>query len=155
MAFKYPSSESDGENGHLSAVKGNRMKILKRIFGISETHPPEDGACWRMEQDAILLDLNRAPELKSTGGAVRLEGQGLPERVLVVHGPDGQFHALKNRCTHMGRRIDPKPEGDSLECCSVSKSTFHFGGEVISGPAGEPLKAFPVKREGDTLQISL
>ena len=108
-----------------------------------------------MEQDAILLNLNRTPELKSAGGAVRLEGQGLPERVLVVHGTDGRFHAVKNRCSHMGRRIDPKPEGNALECCSVSKSTFEFGGKVLSGPAGEPLKAFPVIREGEILRIFL
>lgn len=131
------------------------MKILKRILGICETRPPEDNGCWRMEKDQILLDLNRAGELKNAGGALRLEGGTLPERVLVVHGADGRFHALKNRCTHMGRRIDPMPKGDALECCSVSKSTFTLNGDLTAGPAKGALTEFPVKREGDTLQISL
>ncbi len=130
------------------------MKILKRILGICETRPPQDSGCWRMENDRILLDLNRARELKNPGGAIRLEGGELPERILIVHGADGRFHALKNRCTHMGRRIDPMPKGDALQCCSVSKSTFTVGGDLKNGPAKGALTEFPVKREGDTLEIS-
>lgn len=44
-------------------------------------------------------------------------------------------------------------KGDALQCCSVSKSAFTFGGSVIAGPAGASLKRFTVEQKGDTLQI--
>lgn len=131
------------------------MKFLKRILGICETRPPQDNECWRIDGNGIILDLNRSPELAKTGGAVRLEGRGLSERILIVHGTDDRFHAFRNRCTHMGRRIDSKPEANGLECCSISKSAYNYDGEATAGPAGESLTIFPVERQGDNLLISL
>lgn len=131
------------------------MKFLKRIFGISETQPPSDDACWEYADQEIRLDLNRVRELDRPGSAVRLEGKGLPVRTLVVHGRDGTFHALANRCTHMGRRIDLLAGTDRLECCSVSKSTFTYNGEPVGGAARKHLRAFSVTASGKTLTISL
>jgi len=131
------------------------MKLLKRILGISETRPPADDACWEYADREIRLDLKRARELDRPGSAVRLEGKGLPVRTLVVHGRDGTFHAFANRCSHMGRRIDILPGTDRIECCSVSKSTFDYGGQPLGGAARKPLRAFSVTAAGHTLTISL
>ena len=84
-----------------------------------------------------------------------LEGNGSPERVLVIHGKDGQFHAYKNRCTHFGRRIDPFQETGSLRCCSISKSTFDYDGNVISGAAKKPLTPFKVEQNAGKLTVSV
>jgi nitrite reductase/ring-hydroxylating ferredoxin subunit len=51
--------------------------------------------------------------------------------LLVFHGDDGQYHAIENRCTHMGRRIDMMPGSHTIECCSVSKSTFTYDGRPV------------------------
>ena len=131
------------------------MKLLKRIFGICETPPPADEGCWHYAGGKILLKLDRAPELAPQGGAVRLEGKGLPVRVLVIHGEDGAHHALANRCTHMGRRIDPLPGTERVECCSVSKSAFTYAGEPVGGAARRPLESFAVSVSGDELAIVL
>jgi nitrite reductase/ring-hydroxylating ferredoxin subunit len=131
------------------------MKFLKRIFGICETPLPADPACWTYADREIRLHLDRTPELDRPGGAVRLEDQGLPVRTLVVHGLDGTFHAFGNRCTHMGRRIDPLAGADRIECCSVSKSTFTYAGEPIGGAARKPLKVFPVTASGNELKIAV
>ena len=131
------------------------MKVLKRIFGICETTPPADAGCWEYADGKILLKLDRTPELAPAGGGVRLEGKGLPVRVLVVHGRDGRFHAFANRCTHMGRRIDPLPGSDRVECCSVSKSTFTYDGEPVGGAARKPLEVFAVSVSGDALTIAV
>jgi hypothetical protein len=87
------------------------MNILKAILGICETKPPVDGGCWNCSGGRIEIDPSRAPELSKPGGAIRLEGQGLSERVLVLHGTDGKFHAFQNRCQHMGRRIGLRDGG--------------------------------------------
>jgi len=129
------------------------MGLLKRIFGICETKPPSDATCWRYSGGKIEIELERAPELSNRGGAIRLEGRELPERVLIVNGDDGNYHAFKNKCTHMGRRIDPVNGHGAVRCCSLSKSTFNYTGETISGPAKGPLTSFKVESEDGKLII--
>ena len=131
------------------------MKWLKRIFGISETPQPGPDAGWKVANQAIKIDLNQMPEIAHPGSAVRLEGKGLPVRILVVHGNDGNFHAFANRCTHMGRRIDILPGTDRIECCSVSKSTFDYGGQPLGGAARKPLRVFTVTLSDNELAIQL
>ncbi len=68
---------------------------------------------------------------ENPGSGVRLEGKGLDPRLLVFHGDDGQYHAIDNRCTHMGRRIDTIAGSGTIQCCSVSKSTFTYDGQPV------------------------
>jgi len=132
------------------------MGIFKRIFGICETRPPEDPLCWKLSGETIEIDLNTAVELAEPNGAIRLEGNGLPLKVLVIHGHDGQFHAFGNRCTHSGhRRIDPLPGETAVRCCSLSKSTYAYDGRVISGPAKEAIPVFPVEVKEGKMQVKL
>jgi nitrite reductase/ring-hydroxylating ferredoxin subunit len=132
------------------------MKFLKRLFGISETPLPADPQAWSLKNGRVHIDLSRLPELKAPGSGVRLEGQGLDPRLLVWHGDDGQFHAVANRCTHMGRRIDILSGTNTIQCCSVSKSTFDYEGQPVGGAAKKALTTYTVAREGeDTLTIEL
>jgi len=131
------------------------MKLLKRILGICETPQPSDSGGWSYAEGILSVQLERMPELRRPGGAVRLEGGGLPRRILVVRGIEGAFHAFSNRCTHMGRRLDPLFREGRLECCSVSRSTFTYTGEPVSGAAKTSLETFSVMTEGDALRIPL
>ena len=131
------------------------MGFWKRILGISDTRRPQDDGCWDLVDGNVIVDLARAPELGHSGAALRLEGRGLPLRLLVVHHSDDGFRAYHNRCSHMGRRIDPLGKHNQLRCCSVSKSTFSEVGEVLAGPAKGALKTLAVTREGDRLVIAL
>lgn len=131
------------------------MKILKRILGISETPLPGNPLAWSLKSGTVRIDLSLAPELNTPGNGVRLEGNGLSQRLLVFHGDDGQFHAIANRCTHMGRRIDVIAGSNTIECCSVSKSTFTYGGQPVGGAAKKPVKSYPVSQDGDVLTVNL
>ena len=131
------------------------MKFLKRILGICETPPPADPAAWSLNGATVSVDLARMPELNAAGSGVRLEGKGLGPRLLVVHGDDGQYHAVANRCTHMGRRIDVLAGSSQIQCCSVSKSTYTYDGQPVSGAAKTPVTTFPVTVENNTLTIRL
>jgi len=115
---------------------------IKKILGICNTPLPGDGTSWAYSDGKIEINLAQVPELSARGTAVRLEGRGLPARVLVVHGTDGGFYAFKNRCTHMGRRIDPASPSAAVRCCSISGSTYDYTGNVMSGPAKEGLTTF-------------
>lgn len=131
------------------------MKIFKRIFGICETKSPENIDCWRYSSGRVEIELSKAPEMKERGTAIRLEGKGLPNRLLVVHGSDDEFHAFENKCTHFGRRLDPLSGQQMIQCCSVGKSTFDYTGANVSGTAKEPIKSFPVEKRNKALIIEL
>lgn len=129
--------------------------IFQRLFGICATKEPSDPNCWTFENGKISIDLNRTPELASPDSAIRLEKKNLPERVLVFKGTDDQYHAIRNACTHMKRRLDPVPGVQQVQCCSIGKSTYTYEGENLSGLAKGPLHAYPVSLEENKLVITL
>lgn len=131
------------------------MGLLKRLFGICATKKPADEGCWSFSGGSLQIDLERAPELKQKGSAVRLEGKGLPVRVLVIRGDDDAFHAYQNKCTHAGRRIDPLPGKGSVQCCSVGKSTFDYNGKLISGSAKSNLTVLSLEVQEGKVVVSL
>jgi nitrite reductase/ring-hydroxylating ferredoxin subunit len=137
-------------------VKFLQRSIWQRIFGISATDKPQDESGWQYESGQLTISLDRVPELTRMGTAVRFEGKRLPVRVLVVHGEDGQYQAFHNRCTHLGhRRLDYVPGTETVQCCSVNKSTYTFGGEKIHGPAPQPIPTYPVEVGEGELRISV
>ena len=135
------------------------MEILKRLFGICRTQHPADAGCFTVNDNTIEVDLGRAPELAEPGGAIRLEGSDLgggdlAERVLVVHTADG-YRAYRNRCAHVGRRLDPIDGGARLQCCSVGKSTYDLDGAIESGWAKGELVSYAVEAADDKLVITI
>jgi nitrite reductase/ring-hydroxylating ferredoxin subunit len=132
-----------------------KRSLLQRILGIPASKPPTDQGCWTFSGESIEIDLSRVPELSEPGKAIRLEKKNLPERVLIVHGEDGHFHAFRNRCKHMGRRLDPVPGTQTVQCCSVNKTTYDYGGEVLFGPAKEPLEVHKVEIRDGRLIVTL
>ena len=131
------------------------MGFIKRLLGICQTPAPADMNCWHHEKDRVVVDLNRTPELRVPYGAIRLESKSLPDRILIFNGGDQQFHAFYNRCTHMGRRIDPVPESEAVACCSVSASTYDYSGHVTGGPAKGQLTVLPLMQSENSLYIRL
>ena len=136
-------------------TKTLRRNFFQRLFGVSATKTPADEGCWEYSNGKLVVDLSRATDLSSPGTGICLEKKGLPERVLVVHGDDGRYYAFQNRCRHMGRRVDPVPESGTVQCCSVSKSTYSYKGETIGGPAKSPLKRYPLVVEEGKLTITM
>ena len=133
-------------------IKFLKRNVFKRVLGIPATSKPEDPDCWNYADGKLTVDLKKAPELETPGGAIRLEGRNLPERILVVFGDDETFRVFRNRCTHVGhRRLDPVPETGTVQCCSVNKSTYDFEGTKVYGPAPDPIIIYPSSLDGDTL----
>jgi nitrite reductase/ring-hydroxylating ferredoxin subunit len=129
--------------------------VFDRLAGNPLTDLPQDAGAWVFEDGELTLDLARLPELESLGGAVRIEGDLLPDDVLVFLGEDEAYYAFKNACTHAGRKIDPVTGEMVLECCSVNGSRYGYDGAVLSGPAEAPLTAYPAALEGSVLHIIL
>jgi cytochrome b6-f complex iron-sulfur subunit len=130
------------------------MGFFKAILGICET-PLLDEGLWTVDGGQVNLRLGQARALSPAGGAVRLEGNGLPSSVLVVHADGGEYLAFQNRCTHGGRRIDPVEGKRELRCCSVGHSRFDYQGNKLSGSAKGPLTVYPVQKQGEELIVTL
>lgn len=131
------------------------MGIFQRIFGICQTKPPADPGSWTASGDTVTLDLAKLPELSQPGGAVRLEGGSLAQRIMVFVDDNGKLHAISNKCTHAGRRLDPIEGGVKVQCCSVGKSTFTPEGDLLGGSAKKPVKIFALEQGDGKLTISL
>jgi len=137
------------------ATKSLPRKWYQRLLGIPATCLPADPGSWSYSAGTLVLDLARVPELSAPGTAVRLEGGGLPARILVVRADDGSYRAFQNRCRHFFRRLDPVPGTGTIQCCSVNKATYDMEGKVVSGPARGPVTAYPVTVEGGKLRIAI
>ena len=135
-------------------IKFLNRSFFQRLLGISATPKPGLDDCWKYADGKLTIDLNEAPELKAPRGAIRLEGKNLPNRILVVCGEDGEFRAFHNRCTHLGhRRSDPVPGTDTVQCCSVNKSTYDSKGNKIFGPTPHPITRYPVEKDREKLVV--
>lgn len=130
-----------------------RLTFIDRLKGIPLTQPPQIPDSWSYADDEVRLDLSKLPELAEMGGAVRIEGEVLPAPILVFQGEDGEFYAFKNVCAHGGRMVDPLAGTLTIQCCSASKSTYDYDGNVLSGPAEGPLTRYAVEEMDGSLVI--
>lgn len=135
--------------------KSLKRSIFARILGRCATKQPADEECWSFDSGRVTVDLTCTPELSHPGSGIRLEGKGVPNRVLVVNGDDGAYHAFLNKCMHAGRRLDPVPGAHTVQCCSVGKATYSYTGDVLRGNVKGPVKIYPVARDGDRLVIEI
>lgn len=137
-------------------IKFRKRNIFQRFFGVSATREPENKDSWEYKNGKLVISLDKVPELKKRGGAIRLEGSGLPVRVLVVLGDNGDYRAYRNQCTHFGhRRLDPVPGTNTIQCCSLNKSTFDSKGKHIFGPAPHSIESYPVEEDQKYLIVSI
>lgn len=92
-------------------------------------------------------------ELESNGSiSVGANGQN----IIVVQNADdpNQLYAVDSVCTHQGCNVNWDDQSQSLICpCHGSK--FDAQGQVLAGPATEPIKSYTVKVEAGTVLVNL
>ena len=129
--------------------------FFQRLLGKPATNEPTDSECWTYAHNCVTVQLKRLPELTEKGSGVRLEGKDCPERLLLIRGDDGEYYAFRNRCTHGGRRLDPVPGAETVQCCSVGKTTFDYEGHRLLGSGKEDLPFYPIQVQNDTIIITI
>jgi 3-phenylpropionate/trans-cinnamate dioxygenase ferredoxin component len=94
--------------------------------------------------------LGRAEDLKE-GGMRAFDVQGI---TIAVANVAGAFHAFDDTCTHQQCSL---AEGDlegSIVICPCHGSEFDVeSGEVLRGPAREPVETYEVRVEDGNLEI--
>jgi nitrite reductase/ring-hydroxylating ferredoxin subunit len=147
----------------LTGVIGEVFLLINRKYsdlvrGATQTNLPQIEGGWTYSEGILNLDLTKLPEIGNLGGAVRIEGDVLPNPILVLLGEDGNFYAFKNVCTHAGRMMDPVAGTMTLKCSSVickNRSTFDCQGNVHSGLAEGALTSYKLSIEDDQMRIIL
>ena len=128
---------------------------LDRLRGVPLTQLPQIEGAWTLQENNLMVDLAKLPELDELGGAVRIEGDVLAQPVLVFKGEDDKYRAIENVCPHAGRKIDPIVGTMTLECCSISSSIFDYEGNVLSGPAEATLTFYDISVVEEQMFITL
>lgn len=84
------------------------------------------------------------------GEAVQVLHKGKP--VLIVRDSDGDLHALSAVCTHLGCLVKWNTEDQYVEC-PCHDAAFALSGEVLAGPAPEPLPKITVGVEDGMIRL--
>lgn len=78
-------------------------------------------------------------------------------REIAIVNAGGQFFALQNECTHAGHPIgEGDLVGEGVIECPGHGSTFNIlSGEVLTGPAEDPLETFDVEVVDGMVRVAL
>ncbi len=130
------------------------IDFIKAVAGICETEPL-DGSAWTKDGSEVKVQLDKAKGLTEPWAAVYLQGSELEKPILIVRDDKGELFCFSNKCTHMGRKLDPVPGERVLRCCSVNHSTFDFDGKALKGPTKGNLATYPCSVDGNVLTITV
>lgn len=74
---------------------------------------------------------------------------------VVIAAVDGAWYAVADACTHAGCPFSSEADlEDGVIICNCHGSEFDLRtGDVLRGPADEPVQTFPVRVAGDQLEI--
>ncbi len=75
---------------------------------------------------------------------------------VAVANVDGELHAFSDVCTHAGCSLaEGDLEGTTVTCMCHGSEFDVTTGDVLNGPATEPVQTFEVTVEGDDLKIGI
>lgn len=135
--------------------KAKKRHVYQRLFCIPSTPLVPEERGWRFAGGVLTVDLSRNRELSEPDTALRFESGGLPDRVLVVHGTDGTYHAYSNNCACGGFRVDPVPGEQMIRCCTLMQSTYDYDGKFLKGTAKKDLTVYEVSVKADELEVQV
>ena len=71
---------------------------------------------------------------------------------VIINRPDRGFIALSRVCTHLGCLVEYN-RGEHRLICPCHAGNFDLEGNVLSGPPPKPLKAIPLRIDGENIII--
>ena len=103
----------------------------------------------------LYMSAKRSVISKGGWGAIQLEDGDIAVKVLIFQDGEGNYRAFRNHCEHAGRKLDPVPGTETVQCCSIGKSAYDYDGKVLSGSSEKPITQYTVKVENGKLEIQL
>ena len=103
-----------------------------------------------------VVDLSKETSLQHVGGAVKKRYSEINDGdvILVIRISEKEFAAYAAQCTHYGAEVNTPIDG--VVTCPFHGSRYKaVDGNVIQGPAKEPLKSFNVYYDEGKQQLSI
>ena len=105
---------------------------------------PQDGC--------IVVDTSQVKELAVVGGAVQLGSELMGDPLFLIRTGVAEYRALSSVCTHLGCQVRKTRFGFRCPCHG---SGFDTKGQVVTGPANEPLASYVLEVSGTVVTIQL
>ncbi len=91
--------------------------------------------------------------LATVGGTAVTEANSIDKTGLLLYRVnETEVVAFSRKCTHNGCTISAFDQG--ISTCPCHQAQFNLSGEVMSGPAKNPLKQYPTRLSGNILEIN-
>ncbi len=116
--------------------------------------PKIDVNAYSIEEDKVIVNLDRVPELSKVGGSASIMHDDERISVIVARFADSDYVVASNQCTHRERPMGYDNENRQL-VCSSGKSKFMLDGSIVRGPAEQPLRIYRWSLNQDNLIIDL
>jgi nitrite reductase/ring-hydroxylating ferredoxin subunit len=94
----------------------------------------------------------KASELKS-GGVIAIDVRGTP---IAIANVDGTYYAFDDTCTHEQCSLAEGDLAGTTIACMCHGAEFDVRtGKVLAPPAPAPIKVYPVRMNGESLEIEV
>lgn len=106
----------------------------------------------RLDEDRALLPASSLGDLSVAGSYIKVYVASNANPLLLFQRDDRELTAVSSTCSHSGCEV--MKLRTKFECpCHGSEYDLH--GNVLRGPAPDPLQVFSVVRSGETVEIHL
>lgn len=102
--------------------------------------------------DGEPYDLDSLLTEYSAGARVPAEGLENLTYLVITDGPALASYGISAKCTHLGCTVDWQPDQQAF-VCPCHGSRFNEVGEVLNGPADDPLRLVTVVTEDDQIGL--
>jgi Rieske Fe-S protein len=139
-------------------ITGAILAVLTTAIGVfacsdaSQTQTLEEDQYF-LEQEMLVVSLDRVPELSEIGGSVNITSEDLSHSVIIARLDENKYIVASKHCTHKGKELKYDHK-DVLFKCSGGKGKFNIDGSVAGGPPEKPLKIYPYIIEDSKLIIN-
>ena len=124
--------------------------MLRTIARTTDVEPGHVRAFEIREHGAEAVGRSRLPLLKTIG-----VGRSKVARITLAN-VAGTLFAIDDTCTHRGCSLgDGKLDGSTLQCACHGSRFDVTSGEVVRGPAEDPVRSYPVHVANGEVQIDL
>ena len=104
------------------------------------------------QEGRLVVDTSGVKELAAVGGVVQVGSERMGDPLFLIRTGEAEFTVLSSVCTHLGCRIRKTRFGFRCPCHG---SAFDTKGQVVTGPANEPLPSYDVEVSGTVVTIKI
>jgi cytochrome b6-f complex iron-sulfur subunit len=117
--------------------------------------PEISGDCYSVSNEHITVDLTKIEALDTPGHAALIVDTAKNLEIIIVRPTGNDYVALSRICTHGGNVVSYNSRRNILQCNNFNHSIFDLMGQVVKGPASEPLHVYPLRLQNNNLVITL